>query len=158
VLSLVTEAVFEAGGTIIDYAGDSVFAVWGVPLAQPDHADRAVGCALSVVRSLLHTRFLMLTASPRLCGIGIATGQVLVGPVGSSVVFKYGVFGPSISAAQRLASLTKPDELDRTILITGDVYNQLTKHKDHVRRLGDVQLRGMNSKVEVYEGLLEQES
>ena len=155
VLSIVTDAVFDAGGTIIDYAGDSVFAVWGVPLAQADHADRAVGCALTAVQSLLHTRFLKLKSSAQLCGIGIATGQVLVGPVGSSVMFKYGVFGPSISAAQRLASLTKPEELDRTILVTADVCKQLNQHRNRVRRLGEVKLRGMGSMVEVYEALLD---
>ena len=151
VLSIVTEAVFEAGGTIIDYAGDGVFAVWGVPLAQADHADRAVGCALTVVKRLRDTRFLKLKPSASLCGIGIATGQVLVGPVGSSVVFKYGVFGPSVSAAQRLANLTKHEALDRPILMSADVMRQLDVHRGCARRVGEVQLRGMGSQVEVYE-------
>jgi len=151
VLSIVTEAVFENGGTIIDYAGDAVFAVWGVPLAQPDQADRAVGCALKVVQRLREEAFLTMQPGAQLCGIGIATGEVLVGPVGSSVMFKYGVFGPSVSAAQRLAALTKPDQLDREILISHEVRSELQQLRTATRHVAQVALRGMDSMVEVFE-------
>jgi class 3 adenylate cyclase len=151
VLSIVTEAVFESGGTIIDYAGDAVFAVWGVPLPQPDQADRAVSCALRVVQRLREEAFLALQAGVQLCGIGIATGEVLVGPVGSSVMFKYGVFGPSVSAAQRLAALTKPDSLDREILIAREVRAELSTSTIATRHVAQVPLRGMDSLMDVFE-------
>lgn len=151
VLSIVTEAVFETGGTIIDYAGDAVFAVWGVPLPQLDQAERAVKCALSVVQRLREEAFLTLRAGVQLCGIGIATGEVLVGPVGSSVMFKYGVFGPSVSAAQRLAALTKTDALDREILISREVRAELSRYRSATRRVALVPLRGMDSMMEVFE-------
>jgi class 3 adenylate cyclase len=153
VLSIVTEAVFETAGTIIDYAGDAVFAVWGVPLEQPDQADRAVGCALRVVQRLREEAFLTLRPGVQLCGIGVATGEVLVGSVGSSVIFKYGVFGPSVSAAQRLAALTKPDALDREILITHEVRSELRRYAAATRHVSQVPLRGMDSMVEVFDVL-----
>jgi adenylate cyclase len=151
VLSIVTEAVFETGGTIIDYAGDAVFAVWGVPLPQSDQADRAVDCALRVVQRLREEAFLTLRPGVQLSGIGIATGEVLVGPVGSSVMFKYGVFGPSVSAAQRLAALTKADAFDREILISREVRAELTRFRSATRHVAQVPLRGMHSLVEVFE-------
>lgn len=153
VLSIVTDAVFETAGTIIDYAGDAVFAVWGVPLEQPDQADRAIGCALRVVQRLRDEDFLTLRPGAQLCGIGIATGEVLVGPVGSSVMFKYGVFGPSVSAAQRLAALTKPDALDREILIAAEVRAELRRYAAGTRHVAHVPLRGMDSMVEVFDVL-----
>jgi adenylate cyclase len=153
VLSVVTDAVFATGGTIIDYAGDGVFAVWGVPRAQMDQADRAVGCALRVLHSLQGARFVTLGTPAQLCGIGIASGEVLVGSVGSSVMFKYGVFGPSVSVAQRLAMLTKPDALDRPILISDDVQRELGRYQRGVRYVGQVPLRGMDSIVEAFEVL-----
>lgn len=154
VLSIVTEAVFDTGGTIIDYAGDGVFAVWGVPLPQPDQADRAVGCALRVLQRVRDEDFLMLEPSVRLCGIGIANGEVLVGPVGSSVMFKYGVFGPSVSAAQRLASLTKPDALDSPVLLAESVQRELHRYAHFSRHIARVPLRGMDSMVDVFDVLL----
>jgi class 3 adenylate cyclase len=157
VLSVVTEAVFETGGTIIDYAGDAVFAVWGVPRAQADQADRAVGCALRVLQRLRGANLVTLRSGAELCGIGIATGEVLVGPVGSSVMFKYGVFGPSVSAAQRLATLTKPDALDRPILIAEHVQRELGRYARGSRYVAQVPLRGMDSMVEVFEVLPETE-
>jgi class 3 adenylate cyclase len=150
-LSIVTEAVFETSGTIIDYAGDAVFAVWGVPLAQPDQADRAVGCAVRVIQRLREEVFLTMRPGAQLCGIGIATGEVLVGPVGSSVMFKYGVFGPSVSAAQRLAAMTKPDALDREILITHEVRSELRRYRAATQHVAQVSLRGMDSMVEVFD-------
>ena len=151
VLSIVTEAVFEDGGTIIDFAGDGVFAVWGVPLPQPDQADRAVSCAVKVVQRVREEAVFTSRPGAQLCGIGIATGEVLVGPVGSSVMFKYGVFGPSVSAAQRLAVLTKPDQLDREILISREVRSQLQRLRGATRHRGHVSLRGMDSHLEVFE-------
>lgn len=153
VLSIVTDAVFETGGTIIDYAGDAVFAVWGVPLEQADQADRAVGCALRVVQQLRGSQFSMLRPGVQLCGIGIATGEVLVGSVGTSVMFKYGVFGASVSAAQRLAALTKPEALDRPILISSHVQRELGRYRVGTRFVAHVALRGMDSMVEVSEVL-----
>ncbi|HTU57525.1 MAG TPA: adenylate/guanylate cyclase domain-containing protein, partial [Polyangiales bacterium] len=129
----------------------AVFAVWGVPLAQPDQADRAVSCALKVVQRLREEAFLTMKPGAQLCGIGIATGEVLVGPVGSSVMFKYGVFGPSVSAAQRLAALTKPDQLDREILISHEVRSELQQLRTATRHVAQVALRGMDSMVEVFE-------
>ncbi|MEY4580930.1 MAG: hypothetical protein RL701_5633 [Pseudomonadota bacterium] len=151
ILSLVTEAVFEANGTIIDYAGDAVLAVWGVPLPQEDHADRAVVSALSIVRRLNAARFRTFRAGTNLCGLGLAAGEVLVGPVGSAAVFKYGVFGPSVNAAQRLAALTKPDALNRPILMASSVKERLVRYHGHIEHVAEVALQGMNSLVDVYE-------
>jgi class 3 adenylate cyclase len=151
VLSIATESVFAAGGTIIDYAGDAVFAVWGVPFARADQADCAVGCAMEITRRVNAVRFRGLGRGGALCGIGIASGEVLAGAVGSSIVFKYGVFGPSVSVAARLASLTKPGLLGRPVLMTAAVRAQLDLYARHAHHVGEVDLPGIGNGVEVHE-------
>lgn len=155
VLSIATESVFAAGGTIIDYAGDAVFAAWGVPFARADQADCAVGCAMEITRRVNAMRFRGLGRGGALCGIGIATGEVLAGAVGSSIVFKYGVFGPSVSVAARLATLTKPGLIGRPILMTAAVRAQLDSFAKYAQHVGDVDLPGIGDGVEVHEARLE---
>jgi class 3 adenylate cyclase len=154
-LSIVTETIFENQGTVIDYAGDAVLAVWGIPFPQEDHADRAVGSALDIVRRLSSTRFRTFRAGIHTGGLGLASGEVLVGPVGSSSVFKYGVFGPSVNAAQRLSSLTKATALGRPILMAADVAEQLVRYRGQARHVATVELQGMRSVVDIFEPLLE---
>lgn len=155
ILSIVTETIFESHGTVIDYAGDAVLAVWGIPFPQEDHADRAVGSALEIIRRLSRETFSTLQAGMNTGGLGVATGEMLVGPVGSSSVFKYGVFGPSVSAAQRLSSLTKTAAYGRPILMTASVKDQLVRYRGHAQHVGTVELQGMNSLVDLYEPRLD---
>jgi class 3 adenylate cyclase len=155
ILSIVTETIFESQGTVIDYAGDAVLAVWGIPFAQDDHADRAVGSALEIVRRLSRAKLRSLRAGLRIGGLGVASGEMLVGPVGSSSVFKYGVFGPTVNAAQRISCLTKTTALGRPILMTASVKEQLVRYRCQAQRVGTVELQGMNSLVELYEVPLE---
>jgi class 3 adenylate cyclase len=153
VIDIVTDIVFASDGTIIDYAGDGVFAAWGVPFPQDDQAELSVRCALEILRRLNRTRFKVLQGRHPVCGIGIAQGDVLAGPVGSAIVFKYGILGPSVNAAQRLAALTKRDGLNRPILITANVRQQLSGEVV-TRSLGEVELLGMRSHVEVFEAVV----
>jgi class 3 adenylate cyclase len=155
ILSIVTETIFESQGTVIDYAGDAVLAVWGVPFAQHDQADRAVGSALEIVRRLNRTRFRVLADGRQAGGLGIASGEVLVGPVGSSDVFKYGVFGPSVSAAQRLSALTKDSALGRPILMASSVAEQLVRYRGQTQPVATVELQGMSSRVQIHEPVCE---
>ncbi|MET0390352.1 MAG: adenylate/guanylate cyclase domain-containing protein [Polyangiales bacterium] len=155
VIDLVTELVFQSEGTIIDYAGDGVFAAWGVPFPQENQAELSVRCAIEILQRLNETRFKVLDQRHAVCGIGIAQGDVLAGPVGSAIVFKYGILGPSVNAAQRLATLTKADALNRPILLTATVHEQLVGTGIVTESLGTVELPGMRSRVGVYEAVLD---
>lgn len=108
-LSGMTGAVLEQEGTVDKYIGDAVMAFWGAPLPQVDHAIRAVETALT-----MRTRLAKLNAHwaaqgrPTIdIGIGLNTGRVIVGNMGSEKRFDYTVIGDDVNLASRLESLTK---------------------------------------------------
>jgi class 3 adenylate cyclase len=151
VIGEVTDAVFDADGTIIDYAGDGVFAVWGVPFPQSDQAALAARCAVSINQRLRRRSFRALGGKGTLYGIGIASGEVLVGAVGSTLVAKYGVVGPSVPVAQRLAALHMPGLGDGAVYMTAPVVRELGGSGIAVRALGPMRLPGLEGAVEVFQ-------
>jgi class 3 adenylate cyclase len=159
--SLVTQVIFEHEGTVIDYAGDGVFAAWGAPARQPDQADRALACATSIVKRLYESDLELIAAARRggapACGIGIARGEVLAGPMGSRSQFKYGLLGPSVNLASRLQGLTKRSRLDAAVLLTGDALAALQGPPPLTRRIGRVRPPGLRTDVEVHELVLGRE-
>jgi class 3 adenylate cyclase len=147
----VSEAVFETDGTIIDYAGDGVFAAWGIPFPQPEQAVLAVRCALAINQRLKRRSFRVLRGGGPLCGIGIAKGPVLVGGVGSSRVAKYGVFGPSVNTAQRLAGLRGQSSAEGPIHMTSQVMAELLGSGITARSIGPQRLSGFETDIEVFQ-------
>src|SRR5262249_58599559 len=100
------EVVLAHGGTIDKFAGDAVMAVSGAPEPMPDHAERAIQCALA-----MQTRQREMNAEPRAegapdlgMGIGINTGTVVAGTVGGGGRLEYTVLGDAVNIAQRLQS------------------------------------------------------
>jgi adenylate cyclase len=87
--------VAETGGTVDKFIGDAVMAFWGAPEEQPDHARRAVAAALRCARSDLPTR------------IGMATGEVVIGNIGTPVRMNYTAMGDTVNLASRLEGLNK---------------------------------------------------
>jgi class 3 adenylate cyclase len=150
IINRVTDCIFDADGTVIDYAGDGVFATWGVPFPQPTQATLAVRCALALFDRLPAGDFPRFGRGGPSFGIGIAKGQVLAGGMGSRGMFKYGILGPPVSAAQRIEELTKRDKLDHPILVTSDVRADLDDAEFACESLGTVVLRGAGSEVEVF--------
>jgi adenylate cyclase len=107
-LSAMTEVIFEAGGTIDEFLGDAILVFFGAPLIRPDHARAAVLCALRMQQAMDDVRK-RLTAQglPRVeAGIGIHTGEVVVGNIGSEKRAKFGAVGQAINLAARIEGLT----------------------------------------------------
>ncbi len=157
VMTIVTSEVFAAEGTVIDYQGDGCLAAWGVPFDQPDQAELAVRCALTILGHLREASFRVLqpgrAGGSGFCGIGIASGEVLAGSVGSKEQFKYGVLGPSVNLAARLEGLTKRDRMHAPILMTANVRAALPASDFLTRRLGTVQIAGMSTVERLYEAV-----
>jgi class 3 adenylate cyclase len=155
VITLVTQTVFERGGTVIDYQGDAVFAAWGVPFAQPDQALLAAQCALEVMHRLAHAPVRKLTPNKAgrtaMCGIGLCKGDVVAGTIGSRELFKFGVLGPSVNVSKRLESLSKPARLNAPILCCEGLARELQEAGARVRRVAQVRLEGMHRIEQVYE-------
>ena len=106
-----TEAILEHGGTLVSFMGDGIFALWGAPLDQEDHADRA----LATAREMLATRLPRFNAwlaeegygHEFRMGIGLNSGSVMSGNVGSERRLEYAAIGDTTNTASRLEGMTK---------------------------------------------------
>jgi PAS domain S-box-containing protein len=150
-LSLAAEAILEAEGTLDKFIGDAVMAFWNAPDPQPDHALRAVRAALLIMERSRRAHEHM--DDPACClhfRIGVATGEAVVGNVGTRQFFNYTAIGDTVNLAQRLEVNARPDQ----ILIDQSTYSIVAKSVD-VRALEPVQVKGKAQPVAVYslEGL-----
>jgi adenylate cyclase len=145
-----TKVVAEQGGTVDKFIGDAIMAFWGAPALTADHAARACETALRSQRRLAELR-----AAPNVPGlanirarIGIATGDVLVGNVGSHDRFNYTVMGDTVNLASRLEGLNK---LYGTQILIGDATYRAARERIVARPVGVVQVKGKRHCVEVWE-------
>jgi class 3 adenylate cyclase len=107
-LSRMTDVIIEHGGTINEFIGDAVFAVFGAPLAHADHAERAAAAALAMQAAMHEINAAHAARGlPRLqMGIGVNTGEAVVGNIGSEQRAKYAVVGSAVNVAARVESST----------------------------------------------------
>lgn len=108
-LSDMTDIILEEGGTLDKYEGDAIIAFWNAPLTQPDHAQRACRAAVGCQRKLEERRgeFMQKTGALLHARIGIHTGEVVVGNMGSHNRFDYTVLGDAANLASRLEGANK---------------------------------------------------
>ena len=113
-LGEMTDAVFATEGMLDKYVGDAVMAVWGAPLEQPDHARRAVGCARDMLARLERlNREWQSRGWPELrIGIGINSGDMVFGNMGSAQHLSLTVIGDEVNTASRFEGLTKEYGVD----------------------------------------------
>jgi adenylate cyclase len=115
-----TEAILDHGGTLVSYSGDGIMAVFGAPIEQRDHADRAVAAVREMVGQRLE-RFNAWVRAEGLgdgfrIGVGLNSGPVMSGNVGSERRLEYAAIGDTTNTAARLEALTK--DLGRQVLIS----------------------------------------
>jgi adenylate cyclase len=147
-----TGVVAAHGGTVDKFIGDAIMAFWGAPVPTDDHAARACEAALLSQRRLADLR--RAPDVPRLLNIyariGIATGSVLVGNVGSHDRFNYTVIGDKVNLASRLEGLNKA--YGTRILVNNPAY-QAARERIVARPLALVQVKGKHESVAVWEPL-----
>src|SRR6516165_566507 len=139
-----TRCILEKKGIIIKYIGDAVMAAWGAPVDEPEHAMRAAEAACDL-RALTEIEVRGRKLRTR---IGINSGKVLAGNLGSSFRFDYTMIGDTTNLASRLESLNK--HLGTQVLISQAVTEQLN-HKFITRRLGEFRVAGKTDSVTIYE-------
>jgi adenylate cyclase len=153
-LTAMTDIIMAAGGTIDKYEGDAVLAFWNAPLSQPDHADRAVRAALDCQQKLAELRhsFADRFGFELFMRVGINTGTVLVGNLGSSQRFDYSILGDGVNVAARLEGVNK--EFGTPILISAATRKQLSP-SFQVREVGRVKVVGRSEPLEIFEPVAE---
>jgi adenylate cyclase len=107
IFSRLSEVIQAHGGTIDKYMGDCVMAFWGAPEVQSDHAARAVRCAIDLQAAMRDYNQRRPNLVPIQMGIGINTGMMCVGDMGSKVRRSYTVIGDAVNLASRLEGLCK---------------------------------------------------
>ncbi len=103
-------AVLDNGGTVMQYVGDAVMAVFGAPVAQPDHADAALAAAMTMHENqrTLDEEWAVRSLAPFGLGIGLSTGEVAAALLGSDERLEYTVVGDIVNLAQRLQDWARP--------------------------------------------------
>jgi adenylate cyclase len=144
-LSVVSDAVETQGGTVADLLGDGVFAFFGAPVAHPEDPERAVRAALAMQAAVTRLEIPSMPGVRLQAGIGITTGEVVAGNVGSEHRMHYAVVGDSVNVAGRLQAAAGPGQ----ILVdepTHDAVRDLVSSQD----LGSLRLAGKGDWVRAF--------
>ena len=151
---LMIDTTFRNGGTLDKFLGDGVMAVFGAPIAHPDHSIRAVRTALAMQSGVaeLSRRRVQAGKDPIAVGIGVSAGEAVTGTVGTQDRMEYAVIGESVTEAARLQATARPGQ----VLISRRTYDYVPGLVD-ARPLGPIQIKGEKQPVDVYEvlGLIE---
>ena len=151
-LGEMTDAIMDHGGTLVAYMGDGIMAVFGAPIEQPDHADRALAAA----REMLDVRL------PAFCewmrdagrgdgfrmGIGLNSGEVMSGQVGSVRRMEYTTIGDTVNTASRLEGMTKGTE--HQLFIADSTKEALVRGLSDLIHVGDFPVRGRSREIGVW--------
>jgi adenylate cyclase len=151
-LSEISEAVLAHGGTLISFLGDGLMAIFGAPLPQPDHADRAVAAA----REMLEQRLPHFNESLRArgyergfkMGIGVNTGEFMSGNVGSEKRLEYTAIGDTINTASRVEGMTKGTPY--ALFLADSTRDALTRPLDDLVFVDEMAVRGRSQAIKLW--------
>ena len=152
----VTEAIQAAGGTVDKFIGDGLLAIFGAPLPlETDGAEQAVAAALEMSRVLdgLHGRWRARGLPELGIGIGVHTGQAVVGNIGSPRKMEFTVIGDAVNVAARIETATR--KFSRRLLLSDGTVERL-RVRPPLTDLGEVQVKGRRQPVRLY-GLAEED-
>lgn len=148
--SVMTEVIFKHSGTLDKYIGDALMAFWGAPYPHPDHAELACLAGLDMLKALeaLQAKW-EAEGRPRIdIGVGINTGPMLVGNMGSSKRFNFTVMGDNVNLASRLEGINK--QFGTHLVISENTYGAVGD-KLVARELDLIRVKGKMKPVKIYE-------
>jgi adenylate cyclase len=150
---MIGKVIARHNGCIVDFIGDAVLAVFGAPRDNPNHAWDAVRTAIEIQKALdgLNEKWQKKNIPRLQIGVGIHTGEVVAGIVGSGERKKFGVTGDTVNTGSRVEGLNK--EFSTSILITRETLKKVNG-KFNVRSCGEVKVKGREKPVEVFEVLV----
>ena len=143
------EVIFRHGGTLDKYIGDAIMAFWGAPTVQPDHAQRALDAAREMEQALLEFRKELIASGQEFdIGIGIHTGEAIVGLIGSPVHRQdYTVIGDTVNIASRIEGQTRGRCRILVSEATRNAGADDIEYTDH----GSVLLKGRREEIRIFE-------
>ncbi len=151
-LNEMTEAILAAGGTLISYMGDGIMAAFGAPLQQDDHADRALRAAREMIGPRLEHFNAWLAeqghASGFAMGVGLNSGPVMAGNVGSEQRVEYTTIGDTTNTASRLEGMTKGS--GHMLFCAQSTRERLHDRPDDLVLVGELEVRGRDEPVPVW--------
>jgi adenylate cyclase len=149
-LTNMTQIILEHRGTVDKFIGDAVMAFWNAPLIEEDHVELACKSALAQINALekLQKNWKDKNLPEMKIGIGIHTGEAVIGNIGSEDRFDYTALGDSVNLSSRLESLTKQYGVD--IIISEDSF-KFVRNKFKFRKLDKVKVKGKIKPVTIYE-------
>jgi len=161
-LSAMTRIVLDYQGTVDKYMGDAIMAFYGAPLEQPDHAVRACKTAVDMIVRLKELRkgWESRNLPSMNIGIGVNSGEMSVGNMGSEERFDYTIMGDNVNLASRLEGINK--QYGTNIVISQFTYEFVRNEPFIVRELDSVRVKGKREPVTIYElmgyGTLDQQT
>jgi adenylate cyclase len=148
-LTRMTDVIIANGGTIDKFMGDCIMAFWNAPIEDPDHEQHAVQAAIDMQEELskLNVQLAEEELPTIAIGIGINTGEALVGNMGSDQRFDYSVIGDAVNVAARLESSSKT--LGKTVVV-GDRTYKAAKYDYNFDYIDSITVKGKSEPVKVY--------
>jgi class 3 adenylate cyclase len=148
--TMMTDVIKRHNGAVNQYVGDEVFACFGAPNVLVNPEERAVLCALDMIETLekLNESFQERFNTQVEVGIGINSGEVVAGNVGSEVYIRYSLTGDTVNTGKRIESLTK--DFPNMILLNKQVSDRV-RHLVNLKSWDPVKVRGKKEKLHLFE-------
>jgi adenylate cyclase len=145
---LLSQIVFVHDGTILQYTGDEIFAVFGAPAPRDDHADAALACARQMIssREALNRQLDGDGLPPLSYGIGLHSGPVVAAHIGSTIRRQYSIVGDTVNVGSRYCSMARDNE----VAFSENTLALLAAAPSDAEPLGAVALKGISEPVESY--------
>jgi adenylate cyclase len=145
-LAVMSDIIMGHGGTIDEFIGDAILAIFGAPIDCPDHADRAVACALDMQAAISGINEQNRAQDLPEIGIGVAvnTGEVIAGNIGCAKRVKYGVVGHTVNLTARMESICPAGD----ILVSRATFNKANRKLKHSREF-EIAPKGMVERLQV---------
>ena len=148
--SIMTDCINRHNGTVNQYVGDEIFAVFGAPVATADNEKNAVFCAVEMIQKLegLNNKYREKFNREIIIGIGINSGEVIAGNLGSEAKIEFSITGDTVNTGKRIEIIAKG--YGNSILISEPVY-QKTKELIKASELEPINVKGKKSKIMIHQ-------
>jgi adenylate cyclase len=145
---LMVDVVFEHGGILDKFIGDAIMALWGAPVRRSDDATRAVQAAVEMQKKIVEFNADRIAQGkpPLKAGIGVHTGTVVVGNMGSSKALSYTAIGDGVNLASRLCGLAREDQ----VVISEECASKAGKEKFVLEALPPAKVKNREQPVQIY--------